>query len=188
MGKVTWKPGTMLYPLPVAMVSCGTMERANIITVCWTGIINSEPPMTYISVRPERFSYNIIRESGEFVINLTTKELMRTADLCGVKSGRDFDKFALKGVTAAPASKTSAPIIYESPINIECTVEKIIPLGSHDMFISKIVAVNVSDLLLDKRGAMHLDRAALAVSVHGKYFSIGEYIGKFGYSVKKDRR
>ncbi|MDO4562159.1 MAG: flavin reductase family protein [bacterium] len=185
MSKVTWKAGTMLYPLPPVMVSCGTLEKSNIITVAWTGIVNSEPPMTYISVRPERYSYGLIKETGEFVINLTTDRLVWNADFCGVKSGREVDKFSLPGLTAIPASKVSAPMIEESPVNIECRVERSMLLGSHEMFLAKIIAVNVSEGLLDAKGVLHLEKAGLAATAHGKYFTLGRQVGTFGYSVKK---
>lgn len=175
----------MLYPLPPVMVSCGTMEKSNIITVAWTGTVNSEPPMTYVSVRPERYSYGLIKETGEFVINLTTDRLVWNADFCGVKSGRDVDKFALPGLTAIAASEVSAPMIEESPVNIECRVERSMLLGSHEMFLAKIIAVNVSEKLLDAKGVLHLEKAGLAATAHGKYFTLGRQVGSFGYSVKK---
>ena len=187
MRKVTWKPGTMLYPLPPVMVSCGTMERPNVITVAWTGIVNSDPAMTYISVRPERYSHGLITETLEFVINLTTEPLIWTADYCGVKSGRDIDKFSLPAITAAAASKVSAPMIEESPVSIECRVDRVIRLGTHDMFLSKIVAVNVDEGLLDSRGRLHLERASLVATSHGKYFALGKQVGTFGFSVKKKK-
>ena len=167
------------------MVSCGTMEKSNIITVAWTGTVNSEPPMTYVSVRPERYSYGLIKETGEFVINLTTDRLVWNADFCGVKSGRDVDKFALPGLTAIAASEVSAPMIEESPVNIECRVERSMLLGSHEMFLAKIIAVNVSEKLLDAKGVLHLEKAGLAATAHGKYFTLGRQVGSFGYSVKK---
>ena len=185
MAKHIWKAGMMLYPLPVAMVSCGTMEKSNIMTAAWTGIINSDPPMTYISVRPERYSYGIIKEAGEFVINLTTERLLWNADFCGVKTGRDRRKFSLPGLTAVKASQLDAPMIAESPVNLECVVDKIMPLGSHDMFVSKIVAVNVNEDLLDAKGVLHLEKAALIVTSHGSYYALGRRLGTFGYSVKK---
>ncbi|MDO4988081.1 MAG: flavin reductase family protein, partial [Synergistes sp.] len=188
MGKVTWKPGTMLYPLPVAMVSCGTLSKSNIITIAWTGIVNSQPPMTYVSIRPERHSYRIIKESGEFVINLTTERLVRNADFCGVRSGREFNKFSLPGLTPVGASSVSAPMIYESPVNIECKVRSSTLLGSHEMFVAEIVAVNVDDRLLDSKGVLHLERASLVCLVHGKYTALGRQLGCFGYSVKKNQR
>ena len=151
------------------MVSCGTMEKSNIITVAWTGTVNSEPPMTYISVRPERHSYAMIKERGEFVINLTTERLVRAADLCGV----------------SPASAVSAPLIAESPVNIECRVEQRLALGSHDMFLAKVLAVDVDEALLDAKGVLHLERAGLAAYVHGRYRALGRELGKFGFSVQK---
>ncbi|MDD2349940.1 MAG: flavin reductase family protein [Synergistaceae bacterium] len=184
---MTWKPGTMLYPIPPVMVSCGTMEKPNVITVAWTGIVNSDPAMTYISVRPERYSHELIMASSEFVINLTTEPLMWTADYCGVKSGRDIDKFSLPAITAIAASEVSAPMIEESPINIECRVDRILRLGTHDMFLSKIIAVNADEKLIDSHGKLHLEKARLVATSHGKYFSLGRQIGTFGYSVKKKR-
>lgn len=185
MAKVVWKPGTMLYPIPAVMVSCGTMAKSNIITIGWTGIVNSEPPMTYISVRPERYSYGIIKESGQFVINLTTDRMVWNADFCGVKSGRDIKKFGLPGLTAEKASQVEAPLIKESPLSMECVVESSRLLGSHEMFLSKIVAVDVDESLLDAKGVLHLEKAGLAAGVHGKYFALGRLIGTFGYSVRK---
>lgn len=185
MPKQTWKPGTMLYPLPPVMVSCGTLEKSNIITAAWTGTINSDPPMAYVSVRPERHSYQIIKESGEFVINLTTERLVRAADYCGVKSGRDVKKFQTCRLTPAPASKVSAPLIAESPINIECRVERRLELGSHDMFVANVLAVNVDESLLDSKGVLHMERAGLVAYIHGKYMTLGRELGKFGFSVQK---
>ena len=150
MGKQLWKPGTMVSPVPPVMVSCGSLEKPNILTIAWTGIVNTIPAMTYISVRPERHSYPIIKESGEFVINLTTRRLTRAADYCGVKSGANTDKFAACKLTAEPASHVNAPLIKESPVNIECRVKQVIPLGSHDMFLAQIVAVNVDETLVDQ--------------------------------------
>ena len=187
MSKVTWKAGTMLYPVPPVMVSCGTMEKPNVITIAWTGITNSDPAMTYISVRPERYSYNIIKASGEFVINLTTDALIWAADYCGVKSGRDTDKFALRSITAEPSPNITAPMIKESPLSMECRVQQIIPLGTHDMFLSKIISVNVDEKLIDSKGVMHLEKAGLVASSHGKYFALGRQVGSFGYSVKKKK-
>ena len=153
MSKVTWKPGTLLAPVPAVMVSCGTMEKPNIITVAWTGIVNSDPAMTYVSVRKERFSHELILKSGEFVINLTTSALARATDLCGVKSGRNTDKFTLAKLTPEPASLLSCPMIAQSPLSLECKVTQVLPLGSHDMFLAEIVAVNVDESLLDERGS-----------------------------------
>ncbi len=177
----------MLYPLPPVMVSCGTMDNPNIITVAWTGIVNSDPAMTYISVRPERYSHGLIRETSEFVINLTTEKLIWTADYCGVKSGRDIDKFSLPGISALPSSTVSSPMIAESPVSIECRVDRVIRLGTHDMFLSKIIAVNVDETLLDSKGKLHLEKAGLVATSHGKYFALGKQVGTFGYSVKKKK-
>ena len=185
MSKAVWKPGTLLAPVPAVMVSCGTMEKSNIITIAWTGIVNSDPAMTYISVRPSRYSYDLIKESGEFVINLTTEKLIRATDLCGVKSGRDEDKFQLAKLTKEPASQLSCPMIAESPVSLECRVKQILPLGSHDMFLAEIVAVNVDEALLDETGKLHLARAGLMSYAHGEYFGQGLRLGSFGCSVRK---
>ncbi|MBE6883422.1 MAG: flavin reductase family protein [Ruminococcaceae bacterium] len=185
MAKQIWKPNTLISPVPPAMVSCGTVEEPNIITIAWTGIINSNPPMTYISVRPERYSHPIIRDSGEFVVNLTTKALVRAADICGVKSGRDINKFESLSLTPLPSSTVSAPLIGEAPISFECKVTEVKPLGSHDMFLAKITAVQVDDSLIDQNGKLRLDRAGLVAYSHGEYFALGEKLGTFGYSVRK---
>ena len=152
MSKQVWKPGTMVYPLPAVMVSCGDMEKSNIITVAWTGTICTDPAMVYISVRPERYSYNMIKETGEFVINLTTKELARKTDFAGVRSGRDLDKFDKLKLTKEKANKVKAPLIKESPVNIECKVTEIKELGSHHMFIAKVLAVDIDEKYLDEKG------------------------------------
>ena len=185
MSKQVWKPGTMVSPVPPVMVSCGSMEKPNILTIAWTGIVNTIPAMTYISVRPERHSYPLIKESGEFVINLTTRNLTWAADYCGVKSGADTDKFAACKLTPQPASQVSTPLIKESPVNIECRVEQVIPLGSHHMFLARIVAVNVDEVLVDANGKLHLDKGGLVAYSHGEYFALGEKLGSFGYSVRK---
>ncbi|MEG1836932.1 MAG: flavin reductase family protein [Synergistaceae bacterium] len=187
MSKTTWKPGTMLYPQPPVMVSCGTFEKPNIITVAWTGITCTDPAMTYISIRPERYSYDIIKKQGEFIINLTTNKLIYQADLCGVKSGREINKFDIRGITKERASAVNVPMIKESPLNIECKVEEIIKLGTHDMFLSKIIAVNADDALLDSKGVFHLEKAGLVAASHGKYFELGRQVGSFGYSVRKKK-
>ena len=161
------------------------MEKSNIITIAWTGIVNSDPAMTYISVRPSRYSYDLIRESGEFVINLTNDKLIRATDLCGVKSGRDGDKFQLAKLTKEPASQLACPMIAESPISLECRVKQVLPLGSHDMFLAEIVAVNVDESLLDEKGKLHLSRAGLMSYSHGEYFGQGRRLGSFGCSVRK---
>ncbi len=185
MPKQLWKPNTLIAPVPPAMVSCGTLERPNIITVAWTGIINSNPPMTYISVRPERYSHRIISEAGEFVVNLTTRELVRAADFCGVRSGRDLNKFEALSLTPFPGSTVSAPLIAESPLSFECKVTEVKRLGSHDMFLALITGVQVEESLIDKNGKLRLDRAGLAAFAHGEYFALGERLGSFGYSVRK---
>lgn len=185
MGKITWKGGTFIYPLPAVMVSCGNMKNANIITVAWTGIINTNPAMCYISVRPERFSFGIIKKNKEFVINLTTKELARITDWCGVKSGRDFDKFKEMGLTKEKATIVKAPMIEESPISVECKVDKIVPLGSHEMITAKIVAINVSDEFVDEKGAFDISKCGLMAYANGGYYPLGKKIGQFGFSVMK---
>lgn len=184
--KVKWKGGTMLSPLPCALVSCGSLEKPNAITIGWTGILNTDPPKTYISVRPSRYSYDIIKETRKFVINLTTEELTRAADFCGVRSGRDVDKFAHLGLTALPASELEdTPIIGQSPVSLECSVTDIVPLGTHDMFIADIVGVDVDPDLVDGDGALHLERAKLIAYAHGDYFALGRKLGDFGFSVRK---
>lgn len=190
MGKKEyWRAGNMLYPLPAVMVSCQRgEERPNIITVAWTGTICSDPAMVYISVRPERYSYDIIKESGEFVINLTTEELARATDLCGVKSGREIDKFKEMKLTPMPSKYVSAPSIAESPVNIECRVKQIIPLGSHDMFVAGVLGVTADSDYLDDDGHFDLSASRPLVYSHGAYFSQGEKIGKFGYSVQKKKK
>ncbi len=181
-----WKPGNMLYPLPAVMVSCALAgERPNIITVAWTGTVCSSPAMVSISVRPERHSYHMIRESGEFVINLTTEELVRAADYCGVRSGRDVDKFEEMRLTPLKASRVAAPLIGESPVNIECRVEQVLELGSHHMFLASVLAVDVDESWMNEKGKLELNKAGLAVYSHGEYFALGKRLGTFGYSVKR---
>ena len=189
MAKIEWKPGNMLYPLPAVMVSCGTKpENHNIITVSWTGTVNTDPPMVSISIRKERHSFKIIKEAGEFVINLTTKELAKAADWCGVKSGKDVDKFKEMKLTAAPASKIKTPLIDESPVNIECKVTQIIELGTHHMFLAKVVAVNVEERFLDKQThKFDLRQTNPITYLHGSYYTLGENLGRFGFSVRKKR-
>lgn len=190
MPKLLWKPGTMIYPLPAVMVSCGSEpSEYNILTVSWTGTVCTDPAMCYISVRPERHSYNIIRKTGEFVINLTTKSLAYAADWCGVKSGRQYDKFREMGLTAIPASRIKAPLIKESPVNIECIVREIRELGSHHMFISEVVAVHADENYYNEEsGVFKLREAEPLCYVHGKYYEIGKLIGKFGYSVERKKK
>ena len=186
MGKRSFKGGAMLNPVPAVMVSCGS-RKPNIITIAWTGIVNSNPPMTYISVRKERYSHRIISETKEFVVNLTTKDLCRATDYCGVRSGRDVDKFKEMNLTPQKSSKINAPAIAESPVNIECKVVNVIELGSHDMFIAKVEAVHVDEKLLDDKGRLRLEDANLLAYSHGEYFELGEKIGKFGFSVAKKK-
>ena len=185
MAKQTWKGSTLLNPEPPVLVSCGSMEAANLITIGWTGTICTQPSMVSISVRPERYSYQLIKDSGEFVINLPTRKLVRAVDWCGVKSGRDCDKFAEMKLTPLPASTVSCPILAESPVNLECQVTQVIPLGSHDLFLAKVTAVDVDEALLDEKGKLCLERADLIVYSHGEYFSLGKQLGTFGYSVRK---
>ncbi|MFA5658769.1 MAG: flavin reductase family protein [Oscillospiraceae bacterium] len=185
MKKLLWKGGALLAPVPPVMVTCGTIEKPNVLTIAWTGILNTIPPKTYISVRPERYSYPMIKKTGEFVINLTTKELVRAADLCGVKSGADCDKLKLAELKLEKSSIVTAPMLDNSPVSIECRVCDIIPLGSHDMFIADIVAVNVSEALVDSAGKLNLDKCGLIAYSHGEYFSLGEKLGTFGFSVRK---
>jgi flavin reductase (DIM6/NTAB) family NADH-FMN oxidoreductase RutF len=187
MGKVIWKPGTMIYPLPAVMVSCGTIpEEYNILTISWTGTICTDPAMCYISVRPGRHSYKIIRESGEYVINLTTKALAFATDWCGVKSGSHHKKFEEMHLTPVPASLVRAPMIAESPVNIECVVKDILELGTHHMFISEVVAIQADEELIDeKSGQFRLNDATPVCYSHGKYYETGNFIGKFGFSVQK---
>ena len=190
MSRQEWKPGTMVYPLPAVLVSCGSEEKDyNLITIAWTGTVNSNPPMVYISVRPERHSYNIIKESKEFVINLTTKKMAFATDWCGVKSGKDFNKFKEMKLSPIPASIVSCPMIKESPINIECKLKQIVPLGSHDMFIAEVVKVHADDKYIDSEsGAFDMQKAELIAYSHGNYYELGEKLGKFGFSVMKKRK
>ena len=186
MAKQVWKAGNMIYPLPAVMVSCRDKEgNDNIITVAWTGTICTNPAMAYISVRPERHSYNMIKETGEFVINLTTRELTYATDYCGVKSGRDVDKFKECNLTKEPAVNVNVPMIKESPVNIECKVERIDELGSHHMFVAKVLTVHADEKYMDEKGKFDLSKADLIVYSHGEYHSMGEKLGTCGYSIKK---
>lgn len=185
MSKQVWKPGNLLAPVPPVLVSCGNMEKPNLITIAWAGTINSDPVRVSISVRPQRYSHGLITESGEFVINLPTQKILRAVDWCGVKSGRDVDKFKEMGLTAVPGSTVSAPVLAESPVNLECRVFQTIPLGSHDLFLADVVAVDVDEDLLDEAGRLRLDKAGLAAYVHGTYYALGKQLGTFGYSVRK---
>ncbi len=186
--KQHWKAGNMVYPVPAVMVSCGRKnEKPNIITVAWCGTICTNPAMAYISVRPERYSYDIIKETKEFVINLVTKDLTYACDYCGVRSGKDVDKFKEMKLNIEKSIYVSAPSIKESPVNIECRVKQIVELGSHHMFIAEVLGVTIDDKYMEPSGRFNLNAAGLVAYSHGEYYSLGEYIGKFGYSVKKNR-
>lgn len=189
MSKQSWKPGNMLYPLPVVMVSAADKEgRDDIITVAWAGTVCTNPPMVSISIRPERYSYHMIRETGEFVINLTTEELAFATDYCGVKSGRDIDKFKETGLTREKAEKVKAPMIAEAPVSIECKVKEIRELGSHHMFIAQVAAVHADEKYMDEKNRFDLNRARPIVYSHGEYLGTGKKLGTFGYSVKKAKK
>ena len=185
MSKIQWKGGTFIYPIPAVMVSCGTMEESNIITVAWTGILNTNPAMCYISVRPERYSHDIIKENGEFAINLTTRQLAYATDWCGVKSGRDVDKFKEMKLTKERANIIKAPLIKECPVSVECKVKEIVPLGSHDMFVAEIVAIDADEKYIDEKGAFDISKCDLIAYANGGYYPLESKIGKFGYSVQK---
>lgn len=187
--KQHWKPGTMIYPLPAVLVSCGASpEEYNLITVAWTGTICSEPAMCYISVRRERHSYELIKKHMSFVINLTTKDLAYATDWCGVRSGRQFDKFQEMKLTASPAKMVQAPIIEEAPVNIECRVKEIISLGSHDMFIAEVLNVQADERFIDPQsGKFDMEKAGLLVYAHGQYYEMGQALGKFGWTVEKKK-
>ena len=187
MSKIMWKPGTFLYPIPAVMVSCGTMEKSNIITVAWTGILNTNPAMVYISVRPTRYSYNIIKEQGEFVINLTTAELAYATDWCGVKSGKDVDKFKEMKLTKEKANYVSCPLIKESPVSVECKVKEIKEFGSHHTFIAEVLCINADEKYIDKNGAFDISKCNLIAYSNGGYYSLSKKIGKFGFSVQKKK-
>ncbi len=187
MGKQSWKPGNMLYPVPAVMVSCKRAdERPNIITVAWAGTVCSDPAMLSVSIRKERYSHDIIKESGEFVVNLVTGELTRACDWCGVRSGKDFDKFEEMKLTEYMSEYMDAPAISESPVNIYCKVKQILELGSHDMFVAEVVGVTVDDKYMDENGRFELSKTGLITYSHGEYFLLGKKLGKFGYSVKKN--
>lgn len=188
MGKINWRGGALVAPVPPVMVSCGSAEEPNIITIAWTGIINTIPPKTYISVRPKRHSYRLIKDSGEFVINLTTAELVRAADYCGIYTGAKVDKFKKCGLTPTPSKEVGCVSIAESPLSLECRVTDVIPLGTHDMFLADIVSVSVDEKLIDEAGALHLDRAHLAAFAHGEYFELGKKLGNFGFSARKHKK
>lgn len=188
MAKRTLKGGALLAPLPPTMVSCGDMENSNIITVGWTGILNTIPPKTYISVRPTRHSYEMIKEKGEFIINLTPSNLVKEADYCGIYTGKKVNKFEKCKLTKVKGAQVDCPMIAECPISIECKVTDIVPLGSHDMFMADIVAINVDEELFDKEGKMHFEKANLISYMHGEYYELGKKIGKFGFSTAKKKK
>lgn len=186
--KIMWKPGTFIYPIPAVMVSCGTMEKSNIITVAWTGILNTNPAIVYISVRPTRYSYNIIKEQGEFVINLTTRELARATDWCGVKTGAKVDKYKEMKLHKQKANFVKCPMIKESPVSVECKVIEIKELGSHHVFVAEVLAINADSKYIDEKGAFDISKCDLIAYANGGYYSLGKKIGKFGYSVAKKKK
>lgn len=187
--KQIWKPGNMLYPVPAVMVTVQDAEgKSNIITIAWTGTVCTNPPMLYISVRPERYSYHMLEETGEFVVNMTTKKLAKAADYCGVRSGRDVDKWKETGLTPEKAQAVSVPLIAESPVNIECRVKDVLKLGSHHMFLAEVLAVDVDESLLDMGGRLALEKAEPVVYSHGEYYGLSELMGTFGWSVRKKKR
>lgn len=191
MAKISWKPGTMIYPLPAVLVSCGSLEKgnANIVTVAWTGTICTNPPMLYISLRPERYSYDIIKSEMQFTVNLTTSAMVRDTDWAGVRSGRDYNKFKETELTPIPGVINQCCMIEQSPLSIECKVKEIMHLGSHDMFIADVINVVADDKYLEPdTGRFNLEAANLMTYSHGKYYELGNLIGSFGFSVKKEQR
>ncbi len=187
MSKVCWKPGTFIYPIPAVMVSCGDMKQSNIITVAWTGILNTNPAKVYIAIKPTRYSYNIIKSKREFVINLTNKALAFATDWCGVKTGAKVDKFKEMHLTKEKCEFVKAPAIKESPVSIECKVEKILEMGSHHVFIANVMSINADEKYIDKKGAFDISKCELIAYANGGYYMLGKKIGKFGYSVKKKK-
>lgn len=185
--KESWKGSVITAPVPPTLVTCGSLEKPNIFTVAWTGVLNTQPPVTYISVRPERFSYDIIKNSGEFVINLPTEQLVRAVDYCGVRSGRKTDKFKDMNLTVSKAEVVNCHLLEQSPVNIECKVREIVPLGTHHMFVADIVRLDVAKELIDPNGRLQLDKAGLLAYAHGEYFALGRKLGSFGYSVRKKK-
>ena len=189
MAKQLWKGGNMLYPVPAVMVSLADREgKSNIITVAWAGTVCTNPPMLSISVRPERYSYGILKDTGEFVVNLTTEHLARATDFCGVKSGRDMDKFRELGLTEEPAEFVRAPLIGESPVNLECRVTKVEELGSHHLFLAEVLAVHADEAYLDENNRFALEKTRPLAYVHGQYYELGNLLGTFGYSVRKRKK
>ncbi len=188
MAKVEWKSGTFVYPIPAVMVTSGDMEHSNIMTVAWTGILNTNPAIVYISVRPERYSYNLIKETGEFVINLTTEKLAFATDWCGVRSGKDYDKFKEMHLTKEKANHVKCPIIKESPVAIECKVIDIKEYGSHHTFIAEVLSIDADDKYIDEKGAFDISKCDLIAYANGGYYSLDKKIGKFGFSVQKKKK
>ena len=188
MGKVIWKSGTFIYPIPAVMVSCGDMKKSNIITVAWTGILNTNPATVYISVRPTRYSYNLIKESKEFVINLTTEKLVKATDWCGVRTGAKFDKFKEMNLHKEKAKYVKCPLIKESPVSIECKVKEIKELGSHHVFIAEVLSIDADEKYIDSKGAFDISKCNLIAYANGGYYILGKKVGKFGYSVMKKKK
>jgi len=188
MSKITWPGATLLAPIPAVLVTSGTVEKPNVATVAWTGIVNSEPPMTYISLRPSRHSHKIISESGEFAIHLTTASLAKATDACGIYTGAKMNKIKAYSLSAKPGQKIACPILDQSPLALECKVTEIKHLGTHDMFLAQIVAVDVEEDLIDENGKLDLRRVNLMAYAHGDYIQLGKKVGSFGYSVKKKKR
>ena len=186
--KQSWKGSVLLAPVPPVLVSCGDLEHPNVLTVAWTGVLNTRPPMTYISLRPERYSYELIAKSGCFCINLPTAALVKAVDFCGCRSGKQVDKFAHCGLTPVPGQEIDAPMVEQSPVSLECRVKDIVPLGTHHMFTAEIVRVYVEESLLDPAGKLDLSKAGLLAYAHGEYFALGKKLGKFGDSVRKKRK
>jgi len=188
MEKIFWKGGALLAPVPPVLVTCGTAEQCNVLTIGWTGICATHPPMTYISVRPTRHSYGMIKESGEFAVNLATADMVKAVDFCGVRSGRDTDKLAVCGLHLTEAENSDVPILAESPVSLSCKVTQIIPLGSHDMFLAEIIGAAVDAQYIDSKGRLDLQRSGLLAYAHGEYFTLGKKLGDFGFSVRKKPR
>ncbi len=188
--KTSWKPGNMLSPVPVVLVSCGGIKgwKANLITIAWAGNVCSDPPMLSIAVRPDRYSHAIIKTTGEFIVNVPSTDQVKATDWCGVVSGRDVDKFAGTGLTPAPGRKVACPMVMECPLNIECRVRKSLELGSHTLFLAEVVAVQVSSEVVDARGRLNLQKAGLMAFAHGHYFALGHHLGHFGFSVRKRKK
>lgn len=188
MSKVFWNGSIVLAPVPPVLVTCGTMESNNVLTVAWTGVLNTRPPMTYVSIRPERYSYDIIKKTGQFAINLTTSAMCKQVDFCGVRSGKDIDKFKACNFSLLSANKIDTPIIEECPVALECVVKEAIDLGSHTMFMSEIVGVDIDQKYIDSKGKLNLQQSGLMAYSHGEYFALGRKLGDFGFSVRKKKK